>query len=426
MKSVKMSPLRAAIGPGLLMAAAAIGVSHLVQATRAGADYGLLLLPLLLLACLLKYPFLEFGPRYAAATGNNLLVGYLRIGRWALALFALITVATMFIILAAVTMVTAGLAGLVFGIDASPAVISAGVLVACVGFLAIGDYRGLDLAMKMIMASLTVLTLVALALALGKGPDWAVITGVDHLPQLWTLAGVGFLLALIGWMPIPLDASVWHSIWTQERARETGQAPTVRNAIFDFNLGYIAATGLAAVFLLLGALMMYASGLQFADSPVRFAGQLVDIYGMVLGEWSRPLIAAIALITMFSTTLAVIDAYPRVLTALAAIIRHGHDRVHKPARMSHPLYLVFLVILLAGALLILFFSGNRFKQLIDLATLLSFLAAPLFAWLNLKAVTSEHMPVAARPGPAMLALSWASLIAGVVVALLWLGWWLIS
>jgi len=31
------STLRSAIGPGLLMAGAAIGVSHLVQSTRAGA-----------------------------------------------------------------------------------------------------------------------------------------------------------------------------------------------------------------------------------------------------------------------------------------------------------------------------------------------------------------------------------------------------
>ena len=29
------------LGPGLLFAGAAIGVSHLVQSTRAGADFGL-------------------------------------------------------------------------------------------------------------------------------------------------------------------------------------------------------------------------------------------------------------------------------------------------------------------------------------------------------------------------------------------------
>ena len=45
------------LGPGLLFAGAAIGVSHLVQSTRAGADFGWGLLWALLLANLMKYPF---------------------------------------------------------------------------------------------------------------------------------------------------------------------------------------------------------------------------------------------------------------------------------------------------------------------------------------------------------------------------------
>ena len=42
------------LGPGLLFAGAAIGVSHLVQSTRAGADFGLGLLWALLLVNLFK------------------------------------------------------------------------------------------------------------------------------------------------------------------------------------------------------------------------------------------------------------------------------------------------------------------------------------------------------------------------------------
>jgi Mn2+/Fe2+ NRAMP family transporter len=216
--------LRAALGPGLLMAGAAVGVSHLVQSTRAGAEYGLLLLPVVLLACLFKYPFLEFGPRYAAATGENLLVGYCRIGRWALALFALVTLGTMFIVLAVVTLVTAGLAGLVFGLELPAAELSAGVLLACLGLLALGNYRGLDLAMKMLMAALTVSTIAAVLLALGRQPDWSGLSGITEAPRLLTAGGVAFLLALVGWMPIPIEVAAWHSLWTRERALQTGTA----------------------------------------------------------------------------------------------------------------------------------------------------------------------------------------------------------
>jgi len=44
-------------GPGILFLSTAIGVSHLVQSTRAGAEYGFLLLGFVILATLLKYPF---------------------------------------------------------------------------------------------------------------------------------------------------------------------------------------------------------------------------------------------------------------------------------------------------------------------------------------------------------------------------------
>ncbi len=71
----KNSSLLKSIGPGFLLAGAAIGVSHLVQATRAGADYGLILIWVLVLACVTKYPFLEFGPRFAAGTGRHLISG---------------------------------------------------------------------------------------------------------------------------------------------------------------------------------------------------------------------------------------------------------------------------------------------------------------------------------------------------------------
>ena len=133
-----------ALGPGVLFTGAAVGVSHLVQSTRAGAVYGLALVGLVLLANLTKYPGFRFGPLYAAATGTSLLEGYRRQGRWALALYAVLTFGTMFTVQAAVTVVTAGLAKVLFGIDASPLALSAGLLVICAGLVASGGYRALD------------------------------------------------------------------------------------------------------------------------------------------------------------------------------------------------------------------------------------------------------------------------------------------
>ena len=61
------------LGPGLLFAGAAIGVSHLVQSTKAGAEFGFGLIWALILSNIFKYPFFLYGPKYAAATGESLL-----------------------------------------------------------------------------------------------------------------------------------------------------------------------------------------------------------------------------------------------------------------------------------------------------------------------------------------------------------------
>ena len=68
------------LGPGLLYAGAAIGVSHLVQSTRAGANFGFTLIWVIVIAHFFKYPFFQFGPRYASATGESLLDGYKKMG----------------------------------------------------------------------------------------------------------------------------------------------------------------------------------------------------------------------------------------------------------------------------------------------------------------------------------------------------------
>ena len=46
----------AQFGPGLLYAGAAVGVSHLVQSTRAGAAFGFQLLAVVILVNVIKFP----------------------------------------------------------------------------------------------------------------------------------------------------------------------------------------------------------------------------------------------------------------------------------------------------------------------------------------------------------------------------------
>lgn len=186
------------IGPGVLLAGAAIGVSHLVQATRAGAEFRFGLLPVLLIACATKYPFLEFGPRYAAATGRTLIDGYRDLGRWALWTAAVVTFGAMFIIMAGVTIVTAALATALFGsigVELGVTTWSAVILGTCMVLLLIGRYPTLDLTMKIVMALLLVSTLAAVVAAIAS-PNLG--TTEARPPAWWLPANFGFLLAFMG------------------------------------------------------------------------------------------------------------------------------------------------------------------------------------------------------------------------------------
>lgn len=401
------------------MAGAAVGVSHLVQSTRAGAEYGLALLGLVLLGCALKYPFLEFGPRYAAATGEHMIRGYQRLGRWPLGLFLFLTLATMFIVLASVTIVTAGLAGALFGLEIPVAALAFIILLACALILTLGNYRGLDFLMKIIMAVLSLATLVAVVLAAAERPDWSGMWPSLSESQLFSGAGLAFALALLGWMPIPLDAAAWHSLWTLERARETGSRPSVAHASTDFRIGYAGAVVLAVAFMMLGALIMHGGGREVAGSAVGFSTQLISMYTDALGGWARPLIAFAALATMMSTTLAVADAYPR---ALRAALELGDPSPETHQRKHRARYLCGMLLTMLGAWLIIAFFGRQFTLLIDFTTTVAFLTAPIIAWLNLKLLTGPHTPSEARPGPGLRWTARVGLVFLTLFSLIWIGW----
>ena len=129
------------LGPGLLFAGAAIGVSHLVQSTRAGADFGFSLVWALILANIIKYPFFLYGPKYTMATGETLLHGYKKMNTSFLIVYFILSIVTMFTIQTAVTIVTAGLAIELFGISDNITIWAIIITVLCVIILIVGRYK---------------------------------------------------------------------------------------------------------------------------------------------------------------------------------------------------------------------------------------------------------------------------------------------
>ena len=389
---MKYRKLFKVLGPGLLYAGAAVGVSHLVQSTRAGANYGFDLVWILILANIIKYPFFEFAPRYASATGKSLIDGYNKIGKWAVTLYALLTISTMFTIQAAVTIVTAGIVGNVFGINLDPVTLSGLILLTTMIVLMIGRYAILDKLIKFVIILLASSTIVAVIICLGKGfnPNPENIQQFSWINKL----DIFFLIAFIGWMPAPIDVTVWQSLWANAKAKNLGFKPNLKEALLDFKIGYIGTAFLAICFLTLGALVIYGSGEELSPKGVVFADQLINMYTTSIGSWAYLLIAIAAVTTMFSTTLTCLDAYPRVMKPLTLLLFPKVKQIKSRFDWSSWFWIILVA---SGALILMSLLSSSMRTMVDIATTLSFITAPILAFLNYKVVTNIKMPEEAKP-----------------------------
>lgn len=394
----------AVLGPGILFASTAIGVSHLVQSTRAGAIAGFGLLWAVIAANVAKYPFFEFGSRYANATGQSLIEGYRSLGRGAAIAYFILAVGTCFFVMGAVGIVTAAFLDNLFGIsaaaefNATPAVAVA-VFALATGLLLWGSYAGLDALIKAIAGVLLVSTVAAFVAATQHVPLHAVPSPPRDFDP-FRGAGLTFLIALMGWMPTAVDLSTWNSIWTLERIKQTGYHPDLKSTLREFNAGYIGSAVLAILFLGLGALLLYTNGTSLPDGTAGFAAGIVGLYTEAIGDWSRWIIGAAAFSAMLGTCIACLDGYARALARSYRSLRPLGDTSSLHAEK------IALCTVAAGALALILAFPSDIRTLVDIATTLSFVVAPAVAGANWYLVSRKAFPQAARPG------RWLHLLAG--------------
>ena len=385
------------IGPALLFSGSAIGTSHLIQSTRAGALYGLGLFGVILVICILKYPAFRFGVDYGHATRRSLLVGYRAMGLWAPLVFALFAIGVYPVVYAALASATAGIAIAVFGFSASVPLLALGVLALCAVPLLVGGYAWLDLVNRVLVAFLLVSTLIVTALVLPKVP-WGTLSDVSWASDPRAIL---FVVALAGFMPNPLEVSVANSMWVAEARRGQGEGETsLAQARLAFASGYAMTAFLALCFCIIGAGVMHTGQIAPETSAPGFARQIVALYSETLGEGAATLAAIAALSVMTTTLLAALDIGGRNVASTWQQVADVHtEAVFKRVyRITLP-----VMIALTGAVLYAFTSS--FTAMLDLATSAVFIGAPLFALLNHLVMTRGDVPDEARPGRAMRALS---------------------
>ena len=391
----------------MMLAAASVGVSHLVFSTQAGARYGLSLLWFVLLIVLLKYPAFRFAVQYAGSTGDSLVTAYARISKIAVGWLLVGFFVDMFIATSAVAMMTAGLLVSIFAIPLPAPYVAVLLTVATALVLVNGHYakaEGIVKVLVVVFSMLTIVTTVA-ALPLLGSEERAVLAELTPDRALAL-----FAIGLAGWMPIPTNAAVLVAEWVKEKVAATKGAFEHRDALFDFHLSYALALVIALCFIVMGTAVLFETGHEPPQQAAAFAADLFSLFTTVVGQWMYPVIAAAGLAVMWSTQVALMDALPRVMNRLTGTITGRSDE--QPS-----LYTRFLILQVLGVTVIVLALLKSFAAFIVFATSMGFIAAPAIAYYNYLAVTSDDVPVESRPGPGLIAWNWIAVVAMAAFAL---------
>ncbi|MCK5774846.1 MAG: hypothetical protein KAH25_01655, partial [Bacteroidales bacterium] len=175
--------------------------------------------------------------------------------------------------------------------------------------------------------------------------------------------------------------------------------------------GYWGTAILAMLFVILGSMTLYHSGIELDSNGGVFANQLLGIYTESIGNWAYPIIAIAAFTTMLSTNFSVMDAYPRVLGDTVKLLNLSKKEI------KYPIWIAFVVV---GSIIVVLFFMKNMRQMVDLATTLSFLTAPILGYLNLKIVTTSHFPEEYKPKKFMIVVAWIGLVSMIVLSFVYL------
>lgn len=391
------------LGPGLLFASMAIGTSHLVLSTKAGAQYGWMMVIPIILANVLKYPFFEFGVRYTSVTNKTLIEGYLNRGKGYLWFYTIITLLTTFTILAALYTVTAGLFINLFKIPGSAMTsVALWLFVGISALLIFGKYKFLEISLKFVVSILFIALVVTTILVVLQGP-------VEPIPNfeptpIFNEVGILFLIGLMGWMPTTVEASSWVSLWSIEKWKNQ-EKPSLKESLQEFNIGYTITAILAVFFMIIGWFTLYGTNIELSNNAVSFADQVVLLFTEHIGSWAYIFIAISAFATMFSTCMTAHDAVTRVsldiLDLLLPNIQLGGTKIA---------FGVGVLLLAAVNFMVIAAFGANMGNLVALATFVSFVVAPIIGYMNLRNVTSSDVDPPYRPSKNLKILTYAGII----------------
>jgi len=111
---------------------------------------------------------------------------------------------------------------------------------------------------------------------------------------------------------------------------------------------------------------------------------------------------------MFGTIIAVFDGYSRSIERVTQLLRKKTD---DPKKIKFKkTYELSIFSLATGSFIVVYLFENNLKELVDFATVISFLIAPIIAIFNFRLVTGKYFVKDAQPPIWLKILSYAGII----------------
>ena len=264
------------VGPGLAIAATGVGAGDLMAAMLAGAEFGAVLLWVVVVGAVLKFCLNEGVARWQLATGSTLLEGWTRhLGRPFSLLFLTYLVVWSFIV-AAGLMSACGMAA--HAVVPALGIRQWGIIhsLAALALVAAGRYGVFERLMKGLIA-LMVLTLTASVLIVEV--DWAAALRGLVLPVL-PAGSAATVLGLMGGIGGSVTLLAY-GYWIRERGW-TG-TERIREVRMDLAVGYILTGVFGMAMLLLAAAVLGGDGAGMPEGSAGLAALGEAIRGAVGG-----------------------------------------------------------------------------------------------------------------------------------------------
>ena len=178
---------------------------------------------------------------------------------------------------------------------------------------------------------------------------------------------MGFLIALMGWMPAPIEISAINSLWVTEKQRINPSS--YRDGIFDFNVGYITSAVLAVVFLALGAYVQYGNGEAVQMAGGKYVGQLINMYAVTIGRLVASDGCIHCLRLYVRQTITVVDGYARAIAEPVRLLR-GKDKTGNVELFAWNVWVA------GTGLAVIFWFNSAMAELLKFAMITAFVSAP--------------------------------------------------